>query len=490
MTKYKLLLAGLVCLIAFNACDEDKLALVNPNALSPETFLQTPAQVQSAVNAIYANLQTRGLYVRHMFFMMDNMGHENEGNSQLEADKRDYLEFDFDASHGAIGAYWESCYRGINKANYYIGNQEKINEIDDAVLPQAVKDMHLGEAKFLRGLYYFLLVTRFGDIPLITDIPVGGEGVAKSAASEIYTQIVTDLTDATTLLPSKSDGAYQPGRATSGAAWAMLGKTQLFQENWAAALAAFGNVTGYSLGSFEDNFLEETEHGVESIFEVEFDLTLGYSQVWDSDRSGAGLQEATFRAQEYGWNNWNNVFPSVDLRNEFEPGDERFALSFYVNGDLYNNGLSVVALPATGQTAGWRKYQNYYKQPSETNNVSGINFKVIRYADVLLMMAEAENEITPGSATAIGYIDQVRNRAGLANYAGAATGPAVFDAIVHERRCELAGEQTRFPDLVRWGLAASTLPNFVAGKSEVFPIPQAEIDANSALTSADQNSGY
>ena len=117
MIKNKLIFTIIAAVLLIHSCSEENLELTNPNQLSPESFFKTEAQVQSAVNAAYANLQTRGLYTRHMFFMMDNMSHENAGNPQLEADKKVYLDFSFDSSHGPIADYWESCFRGINKAS-------------------------------------------------------------------------------------------------------------------------------------------------------------------------------------------------------------------------------------------------------------------------------------------------------------------------------------------------------------------------------------
>lgn len=480
-----------------HSCDENDLELTNPNQLSPETFLTTPAQVQSAVNAIYVNLQTRGLYSRHMFFMMDNMSHENAGNPQLEADKRQYLEFSFDPTHGPISWYWESCYRGINKANFVINNREKISEVTG--LTDQDINAFIGEAKFLRGLYYFFLVTRFGDIPLITDIPTTGDGYTKSPASEVYAQIIEDLTEASTVLPKESDATFQAGRASQGAAYALLGKTHLYLENYADAKSAFSNIIGeYDLvPDYIDNFLEETEHNQESIFEVEYDINLGGGNKWDSESSGIGLNEVTFRGQEYGWNDWFNVYPSDDLLNEFEDGDPRYEQSFYSNGELFNNGTDTVAIPLD-RVAAWKKYQNYYKQANE-NQESGINFRVIRYADVLLMMAEIENELGNSSA-AIDYLNEVRDRVGMPNYGTSemdaiypvGSQAEIFTAIVHERKVELAGEQVRFPDLVRWGLASQFLSEYgyQQGKHEVFPIPQREIDSNGNMTNSDQNAGY
>ncbi|MBO0323723.1 RagB/SusD family nutrient uptake outer membrane protein [Muricauda sp. CAU 1633] len=495
MKKNRLILAILATIGLVLSCNEDSLELSNPNELSPDTFLTNATQVESAVIAVYSNLQTRGLFSRHMFFMMDNMAHENGGNNQLEADKRQYLDFSFDSSHGAIGAYWESCYRGINKANYVIENKSLIDEIIPSVMSNADKAKAIAESKFLRALFYFFIVTRYGDAPLITTLPPDdGAGFGKSTSAEIYAQIIQDLQDAIPdLLPK---GQEENGRATRGAAQALLGKVYLFLERYDDALGMFNALQGYDLeDNYFDNFMEETEFGVESIFEIQYDDDLGFSAQWNSDRSGEGPNEATFRGQEYGFNDWFNVFPSDDLLNEYEPGDIRYEQTFYVNGDTFgpDGSLTVTHFPSNGGgNAGWAKYQNYYKDANE-DQTSGINFKYLRYADVLLMMAECES-MRPGGDqdVAVGYINQVRERAGLADLPTGMSAAQVFDALVHERKVELAGEQCRFNDIIRWGIAGTELAgtNFQAGKHELLPIPQPEIDSNINLSSADQNPGY
>lgn len=494
MKKFNLILAFVVSIAFTVSCSEDSLELSNPNQLLPDTFFQNPIQVQSAVNAVYANLQTRGLYSRHMFFMMDNMSHENGGNTQLEADKKQYLDFSFDSSHGAIGAYWESCYRGINKANFVIENSDKINAILPSVMPDSEKQKFIGEAKFLRALYYFFIVTRFGDAPLVTVLPPeDGVGPAKSSKADIYNLIVTDLQESIAVLKTKAD--EEVGRANKGAAQALLGKVYLFLEQYDDALTQFNALSGYSLeDNYFDNFMEETEHGDESIFEIEYNDDFGTSAQWASDRSGQGPNEATFRGQEYGFNDWFNVFPSDDLLNEYEAGDIRYDQSFWFNGDMFAGGTILVDhFPSNaGGNAGWSKYCNYYKDANE-DQTSGINFKYLRYADVLLMMAECESMRSGGNQdTAAGLIDQVRDRAGLASIGTGLSQGQIFDALVHERKVELAGEQSRFNDIIRWGNAATELSgtNFTAGKHELLPIPQGEIDANINITSADQNPGY
>ena len=495
MTKYKLILTFIIAVFVVHSCSEDNLELTNPNQLSPDTFFKTENQVQSAVNAAYTNFQTHAIYQRYQYFMLDNMSHENDGNPQLEADKREYLDFSFDSSQGAIADYWESCFRGINKSNFVIGNAEAINEIPDSQLSAERKKKFIAEAKFLRSLYYFWLVTKYGDVPLITTIPETTDGVPRSPASAVYDQIVADLRDASNDLLGK--GSEDMGRANKEAAIAQLGKVLLFRKDYAGALAEFQKIYGkFSLEpDYFDNFKEETEHGPESIFEIEFDASLGTGAVWNSPVSGAGPNENTFRGQEYGFNDWFNVYPSDDLLDEYEPGDKRYAASFYSVGDTFANGERTVTAgdltSGSGQKrAGWKKYQNYYKKANEEIE-SSINFKYLRYSDVLLMMAECENELG-NQATAVGYINEVRDRAGLAGISTSLSKEQVFDAIVHERKVELAGEQIRWNDIIRWGIASTELAgtNFQAGKHEVMPIPDREISSNEAIGPEDQNPGY
>jgi hypothetical protein len=127
MKHIKYILAVFISVLAINSCNMD-LDKTNPNQLSPETFFKNEVQLQSAVNATYANLQTQGLYSRHMYFMMDNMSQENAGNPQLEADKVQYINYSWPTNHGAIFMYWDNCYRGINKANFAIDNAELMEE--------------------------------------------------------------------------------------------------------------------------------------------------------------------------------------------------------------------------------------------------------------------------------------------------------------------------------------------------------------------------
>lgn len=494
MRKIKYIVVVLLGILTINSCNDNDLELTNPNQLSPETFFKSEAQVQSAVNAAYANLQTRGLYARHIFFALDNMAQENKGNPQLEGNKKPFLNFSFDASSDIIQFYWETCFLGISKANFVLDNEDKIQALSTSILTQEKKNKFLAEAHFLRAYYYFLLVPRFGDLPLYTKQTI--VGAPRSPKAEIYKLIEADFDFASKNLLSKN--VEDKGRATKEAAFAYLGKALLYQKKYDEALAAFNKVTGFSLETnFYNNFMDETEHGPESIFEIEYDEKLGVADKWGSDTAGDGVAESTLRGQEYGNLGWYNVYPSDNILDSYEPGDKRFGDTFYVPGSKYNNGANTMTAANFSSSeglrrAGWKKYQNYYKRTDE-NLDSSINFKVMRYSDVLLMMAECESMRAGGvQATAIGYINQVRSRAGVPLLLLTLTKDQVFTALVHERKVELAGEQVRFDDIIRWGIANTELAGtgFTAGKSELWPIPNRETSSNPSIKPSDNNPGY
>jgi starch-binding outer membrane protein, SusD/RagB family len=541
-SKVFFVLVSIIIFLNLNCCDVDKLKLVNPNVLTPETFFKTENQVQQAVNAVYANLQTDGLYQRTLYYTMDFMAIEQ--SNTVDPYYHIFLEYTFDANTKFIEDYWKRCYAGIDRANFVINNEEAINKIREAWMPQVMKDKYIGEAQFLRALYYFLLVTRFGDVPLYLKITEDEKGLPRTPKAEIWAQIETDLISAAEKCLQKN--LEEKGRATSGAAWALLGKAHLFQANesndqadYTAAKIAFlqviNDIGNYDLEDiYSDNFKEETEHGPESIFEVEFNPKLGTQDIWSSD-NGSGLNEGTFRAMEYGCFSWYNAYPVRELVQEFETvadngikTDPRLGYCIYQTGDLYNNGADTVIISNDTLRMwendnwvvkeiiyryGWKKYQNYYKQKTE-DYASGINIKVIRLADVLLMMAEVENELNH-IPEAIEYLNQVRNRADvmMPNY-GTPAMDTVYPvtnqeqlrkAIEHERKIELCNEQVRINDLIRWRRleafirleAMPMLPEYqkMAMRFDpaihyLWPIPQAEIDSNPSLTEEDQNPGY
>lgn len=488
----------IISLIMVSACNDSILNKTNPNELSPETFFESEAQLRDATNAVYTILQSNPLYTRQYFFSNDLMAQECEGLGSLGADLREYIDYTWSSSNGNIQGAWNAFYQGIHKANFVIGNYDKVPET--AISP-AQRNQYLGEAKFLRANYYFELVSRWGDVPLLSEIAIVADGLPRSPASEVWSLIQADLDDAANNLLMTKDalGIDNLGRATKGAAFALKGKVHLFRGENQEATEAFAKVSGYSLvDNYFDNFMEETEHNSESIFEVQFNGTYGGSGSWGSD--GSGIAEVTFRSIEYGFNAWRNVIPSQSLLNEFEANDPRYGFNFYSDGDLFNNAQDTVK--AFGNVAddkpSWKKYQQQYNTGGSDAN-SGINFRVIRYADVLLMWAEALNELDQ-RGPAIEKMNMVRARPSVdmplygtpemdTTYP-VGTKSEVFNAIVHERMVELCGEQTRYRDIQRWGIAKDVVPNYQVGKHELWPIPLTEIDANEAISNGDQNPGF
>ena len=501
MKKFILIISLFVLAIGLDSCKTGDLELTNPNGIPAGNFPNTSAELVAGLNAVYAPLQSFGLYGRYLPFLLDNMV-ENTGRAALSGDLRAFTEMTFKPENGDILLYWKNCYAGISRANLLLDNLDKIEQIKDAT-PET-KATYVGEVKFLRAHYYFLLVSRFGDIPLYTtNAPAinDGTGFKRSPKEDVYQLIIADLQDAASKLREKS--AEDNGRATIGAANSLLGKVHLYRKEYAEAKAAFDKVIAsgeYSLtANYFDNFTIEAEHNSESIFEIEFDLEAQGGNAWAANWGGGddGQQELSARSREYGFLGWHNVNPTDALVDAFEANDPRLHETVFLVGDLYGASNTAITQDQIGdEKSAWRKYEIAYKSDGE-GGLSEINHRAIRYADVLLMAAEAENELG-NMAEAISLMNQTRTRVGIDNYGTAAmnatypvtTKDEVFAALVHERQVELAGEQTRFPDLVRWGMAGDNIPNFVVGKHEIFPIPQGEIDTNINLSNEDQNPNY
>ena len=272
------------------------------------------------------------------------------------------------------------------------------------------------------------------------------------------------------------------------------------------------NLGVYSLvDNFYDNFKEETEYNSESVFEVGF-LDSGYG--WDASGNGTG-GESWVRSQEYSAVGWANLIPSDKLIAEFEDGDPRLTDSFWFPGDTFANGTATLTTVAGDNTTlyegnqvkiRWKKYSIMYKTDPGGFNVNvGINYRLWRYADVLLLLAECENEVGT-AANAISYLNQVRNRLSVSmpNYGTPEMDAAGFPvtnqaeiriAVQHERQIELCGEEIRNIDILRWRkngklTGPDPISYFQANKFELLPIPQNEFNTNPKITPADQNPGY
>ncbi|MEM8897755.1 MAG: RagB/SusD family nutrient uptake outer membrane protein [Bacteroidota bacterium] len=507
MNKKFLIIAILLGLFHVS-CDEELLDKVNPNELSSATFYADGAQATAAVNGVYASLQTIQLYTREYFFLHDLLSDENFGLGSLEAQRVQLIARSFDGANAIITQVWRGAHRGIHRANLVIDNVPETPLSADYTETQ--RTQHIAEARFLRAFYAFELVSLWGDVPFSQNVAGGEEaenGLPITSADQIYATIISDLDFAEQNLPNRSEySSGELGRATRTAAQALKGRVQLFRGNYAEAAAELQKVVNSGehrlMEEFTDNHTDENENNEEAIFEIQFSLAFGGGNRWSGD--GNGIAEVTFRGQEYGMKAWRNVIPSEAivnelLREEKAAGveDPRAAFTIYRPGDLYNNGQDVVIAFETtpDDLPSWRKYQNYYDNLDEVNQQSGINFRSIRYADVLLMLAEAQNELG-NQAEAVSLMNQVRARPSVdMPPLPTATFPAgsqaeVFEAIQHERIMELTSEQVRYRDILRWGIGSRVIPAWVSGKHELLPIPQQEIDANVAVTNADQNPGY
>ncbi|WP_020528707.1 RagB/SusD family nutrient uptake outer membrane protein [Flexithrix dorotheae] len=522
MKRYSLYIkTGLVTLVLLTSviisCNDEKLLDIdNPNAVTVNTFYQTEQDALLGLTSVYASWQARGLCNRMYFFGNDMPTDESLGTNNLQAVLRQMLDYSWESDNTVIFEMWRDYYQGVSRANRFLAG------VADIEMDETLKNRLIAEARFLRATFYFDLTNKWGGVPLITIPPDDAINQPRASQTEVYNLIQEDLTFAKNNLPTRSeyDGS-DAGRATSGAAAGYLGKVYLYQEKWAEAEAEFdaiinGNYGLYGLvPNFRWNGIGEeqeplAENSVESLFEVQFQDALG--SVWGIDNNGGG--ENTFRGVEYAFASFNNVRPRQDFADRFELGDPRYEQTFYDDSVAWFQGT--FTKEEFGGLIAWRKYHNYDIR-DDRNQSSGINFRLMRFADVLLMAAEAKLNNGKPISEVLELVNRVRKRAldqktnpniqlymdrtldhdltlyPTADYP-ANTTEDVMKIIMHEREVELAGEQHRYNDLRRWGLdddmALADGKPYVVGKHELWPIPLREIDTNSEISQADQNPNY
>jgi len=372
---------------------------------------------------------------------------------------------------------WNWMFAGVNRANYILEFKDKI-EFEG-------KEVILGEASFLRAYYNFELLKWFGGIPLKVDqrfAPGDELSIPRSTPAEVYALIESDLKYAVNNLEYV---APQIGRVTKGAAEALLGKAYLYQNKFAEAATVLDNVINngpYDLAlDYATIFENDGENGVESVFEVQYT---------DAEGAGFGCLQCSEGNVAVGFNSIrNHTGPTYDSGYSFNVPTQA-TVEVFEEGDSRKEA-SILDIDAwavsTGATFGvGYEHTGYYNRKyiarkgdlntGDQNLTNPNNYRSIRFADVLLMAAEANNRGNIDDAKALAYLNRVRERAfGDATHNVTAAGEALTAAIYHERRVELVGEGHRFFDLVRTGEAASSIEGFVAGKHELFPIPIEEI---------------
>jgi hypothetical protein len=454
--------------------------------LIESSFPVSSSDALLATNAVYAAV--RDWYYNSggypiLDIMSDDASKGSNKNDQL-ATVGAYDNFTFNTTGDGLDRWWATLYQGIKWANVVT---EKVSVIPmDTIL----RNQYVSEARFLRGLFYFDLVRAWGGVPEVTttDPPLH---LGRASSDEIYSLIVSDLLYAESHLTKKSElSSSDQGRATSGAADALLAKVYLFKKDFVNSELYALKVIQSNEYSLEPNFLDANgvngNNGVESIFEVG---ALGVENF-----NGGGAQYANTQGVRGTPNRgWGFNRPSIDLRKSFEHGDPRLKATIINLGDTLDGVLiigdpdpandPVVTLDQNGDTLNIQCYNRKVWTPgNDTPTQWSHHRRLIRYADVLLMAAEALNE-NGKPADAMTYLNQVRKRArggtiSILPDVSVTDKNLLRDKILLERRHEFALEGVRFWDLVRTGKASAVLGplGFIPGKHELLPIHQSEID--------------
>lgn len=505
--------------LLFTGCvNEDDLVQVDPNVGTEASFWKTDADALAGINAVYGSLLPDGAYMRSTPILLDGKGDDCRSNSPWTA-MANVGRFNSSISDPAIyGWAFETFSQGIYRANQVLEHVPNIEMTDTAL-----KDRILGQAYFLRGLYFFHLVNFFKNVPLPTD----NNSILhpQKTQEEGWAQVESDLAMAATLLPvSYTDvtglDAGQKGRATKGAALGYLGKAYLFNHDFANAKTNFKAVMDLGIYSlvpdYRDNFTTNNENNSESIFEVQFSrdaggVELGWGGAPQSNWGKTSARAITYAPRSFGW---TDMQPTWTLFNEFHDEhtvddqiDPRLDATIFYNKPggmmLYGQDFAThyASSPADLNDIFIKKYENSDGQfADEFDWRSGINDRLMRYADILLMYAECLNE-TGQTTDAYQYIQMVRSRVNLPDLATAHPNmnqAQMREQLGHERFLEFGIEGHRSDDIRRWGWLSDPAKlawlqsrdaefNTYQPGREFFPIPQLEMDNNPGTV---QNPSY
>ncbi len=485
---HKALILGLVAsAISFQSCKKSFLNVDPAQNTSATQFFKTQDDATKAVSAMYANMHEYN-NIAFPAIAIESVGSDDaeKGSSATDATyMNSYHNFTVTAGEGQLQGFYKGQYQTINFANQILTNVPGIT-MDDAL-----KTRYLAEAKFIRAYCYFRLVRAFGDVPLRLTLPKDATeyNLPRTAKAQVYAAIETDLTDAAAALP-RTYGSADVGRITKGAALALHARVALYLKKWADVVTYTTQVMGmgYSLyPDYEQMFRTNHKNNQESVFEIQCNLIPNNPDASNSQYSQVqGVRGST-------GGGWGFNVPTADLAAAYETGDPRRDATIIFRGETTPEGD---VIPADGDNPRYnqKSYVPFSLYVSGFNEGAQQNKIVIRYADVLLMNAEANNELGNGSA-AIGPLNQVRARARGGNAAILpnvifTTQAALRTAIYKERRVEFAMEFERYFDVIRQGRGTEVFGSrgWTAGKNEVWPIPQNEIDLSGGTLT--QNPGY
>lgn len=473
-------------------CSESFLENPPLTTITDATFPSNANDALLVTNAAYNTLRDwrypGGYPLADIMSDDQTKGSEDGSNPDLQQ----FEEFSYSASHGYIASWYQTLYKAIKRTNIVV---EKVPGIS---MDEDLKERYIAEARFLRAMTYFTVVRLFGDVPKVT--VVNPERIVpRSPAMEIYNEIIIpDLENAVDVLPEKDEYAPEDlGRVTKGAAKALLARVYLtlgdFVNTEKYALEVIGSGQYWRDPDYSDVFLMRGEFGPGSIFEIGA-LPLGYSQGGNQYGNTQGVRG------EPNWG-WGFGRPSWDLLNSYEENDPRLDASVIFLGEVLH-GVTIIGSSNTSDTTyvdneivaiECYNQKVYVEDAVATEENFGHNRRILRYADVLLMAAEALNE-NDNPDDALTYLNMVRERArggqaGLLPDIAETNKDALRLLIWKERRSELAMEQERWFDLKRQGRMAEVLGplGFIEGKHELLPIPQQEIDLSEGALSQNPN---
>lgn len=473
-----------VMLLALSSCEED--LNVDPNNAQTELdFLNNPNNAVNLVNGVYNKQLDYNMYSFSWIGITSITSDDADKGSttgDFGSDKNKMDALTFGPDDVSFLDVWQARYQGIYRANNALFYLEQLT------IDETLKNRLIGEVKFLRALFYFDLVRCFGGVPLVTskiDIndtqTINDVVYVRKTKQETYALIEADLTDAISRLPLKSAyAANDLGRASKGAAQALLAKAYLYQEKWQESFDMSGEVIGSGqyglLPDYAQVWREAGENGVESIYEVQATLTKGIIE-YTNVQGPRGTPDL----------GWGFNTPSATLSGSYEAGDLRRAstILFVTPGNSLWDGF-VMPSTWTNPRYNYKAYQSSLAESWNNNKAeTAKNLRILKYSDLLLIRAEAGYHI--GSGEAVSRINELRVRAGLPE-----VGSVTEQSILNERRWEMAMEHDRWFDIVRTGTAQSAMAadgkTFVPGVHELFPIPTQEIVKSGGLLQ--QNPGY
>jgi len=484
MKKTLIYLILIVLITSIASCNPDKFLDTPAPNFSDKTFFNSEEAATLAITGAYDPMGWYNFSQLTQWAIGDAVSDDAVKGGGGDGDYAEIYEmthFTVTPDNPLIGERWEQLYVGINRANKVIEGLQ-----DNDKIAEEVRERIIGEAKFLRGFYLFELVKTFGGVPIVDHVLSPSEYMnPRNSIEECYAQLETDFSEAASVLPKKSElPAEELGRATWGAAKALLTKTYIFEEKWAEADATATEIIDseeYDLEEeYGDLFTLETDNGIESVFDIQFAFL--NQPGWLDENEGSHL-EIMHRSRDDRNGGWGFDQPTQDLYDEFEDEDPRREWTIISDQDVLWEGTDDEEVIYTAYdpvhnpdaVTGYNKRKGTLPESLRGNNEdqSPLNLRYIRFAEVLLWQAEARAHTGGDWQTPV---NRIRERVGL-DPTGYSDG---IQAVYHERRVELAMEGHRYWDLVRTGRG-----NLMDGYSEnkrYFPIPQKEINMNPNLT--------